>query len=141
MPKQEQPAAQAPDAAPPPVISGSDQAANEAVPPDQRTPTAGQAPPPPPASQTLEQRQQAGTGGEDLSARAADLERELAEVRAKAAGGNTVRMRVEEPHAEFYHGGVGIGTDWTAVPAHMVPALTEAAGGAGVTLTQEETES
>lgn len=130
----------APDTTPK-VVSGSDQAANEAVPQRQRTPSAGQVPPP--ADQTLEQRQGASQPqrGEDLSAEAADLERKLADVRARAAGGNTVRMKVEEPHSEFYHGGVGIGPDWTEVPAHMVPALTEAAGGAGVTLTQEETES
>jgi hypothetical protein len=75
---------------------------------------------------------------EDLSAKAADLERQLAEVRAKAAGQDTVRLKVEEPHEAFVHGGLVVGTDFTDVPASAVPAMMEGAANSGVTLTQEE---
>lgn len=135
----------------PKVISGSDQAASEAVPQAQRTPSAGQAPPsaarPPQApaqpGDQLAERQAASQPerGEDLSARAAELEAELAQVRSKAAGAATVRLKVEEPHAGIVHNGLWVGTDWTEVPAHVVPDLMEGAANSGVTVTQEETES
>jgi glycine/D-amino acid oxidase-like deaminating enzyme len=107
----------APDANAPKVISGSDQADSAA------------------------RKAAAEPASEDLSAKAADLESQLAEVRAKAAGENTTRLKIGSDHVDFYHGGVSVGPDWTVVPAHTVPALMEAAAGAGVTLVQEETES
>ena len=122
----------APDATPK-VISGSDQAANEAVAARQRTPSAGQDPPAGPA--------QPAHGPADLSAEAAELEQRLAEVRAKASGQDTVRVKVEEPHSGLIHNGLYVGTDWTDVPVHALPAMMEGAANAGVTLTQEETES
>ena len=142
---------QQPDAAPK-VIAGSDQAANEAVPVKDRTVSGGQAPPTatrpqdardqPPGDQNLEQRQEASEGGdEDLSSRAAELEAELASVRNKARGGDTVRLRVEGDHSGLIHNGLYVGTEWTDVPAHVVPDLMEGAANSGVTLTQEETES
>lgn len=135
-------AGQAPDAAPPRIISGSDQAANEAVPQEQRTASAGQAPPPPPPGQALGQRQEAGQP-EDLSARAADLERQLAEVRTRASGAGTVRLRVDPdgPHSHIVFNGMTVSQDWTEVPEHVVPEIMEGAANSGVTLTQEETES
>lgn len=78
---------------------------------------------------------------EDLSAQAARLEDQLAEVRAKAAAQDTVRVRVEGPHSGLIHNGLYVGTEWTEVPVHALPAMMEGAANAGVTLTQEETES
>lgn len=117
---------QQPDA-PPRVIAGSDQAAAGAAPPPSRQDTPARAAAPPPA--------------EDLSARAADLEAELAKVRSKASGVETVRLRVEEPHSGLVHNGLYVGSDWTEVPAHVVPDIMEGAANSGVTLIQEETES
>lgn len=125
----------APDSTPK-IISGSDQAANEAVKPADRQPSAGQpAPasvPSPPAP--AEPR---AASNED-SGRAVELEAELADLRARAAGPDTVRLKVEEPHVQFIHGGVKVDDDFTEVPAHSVAALMEAAANSGVTLTQEE---
>jgi hypothetical protein len=75
---------------------------------------------------------------EDLSSKAADLEGQLAEVRAQAAGADTVRMKVEDPHVAFALGHINIGTDWTDVPTHSVAAIMEGAANSGVTITQEE---
>lgn len=137
----------------PKVISGSDQAANEAVPVKDRTASGGQAPPTatrpqdrrdqPPGDQNLEERQEASEPerGEDLSARAAELEEELAQVRNRARDADTVRVRVEGSHSGLIHNGVYVGTEWTEVPAHVVPDMMEGAANSGVTLTQEETES
>lgn len=116
----------------PKVISGSDQAANEAVRPADRTPSGGQAPPAPVTPPDPR------SADHDLSTKAADLERQLAEVRAQAAGDTTVRVKVESPHSGFTHNGLYVGEDFTAVPAHAVPAMMEAASDSGVTLTQEE---
>lgn len=79
----------------------------------------------------------------DPSTRAAELEAELAAVRREAAGGATVRVRVDpdSPHSGMVHNGLYIGEEWTEVPAHVVPDMMEGAANAGVTLTQEETES
>lgn len=125
---------QQPDSTPQ-VVAGSDQAAAEA--------------PPAPARQRNNPARAAAPDKEperpeSAADKAARLEAELAEARQEAqseAGDPMVRLKVEEPHAEFYHGGVGVGTDWTQVPEHMVPALMEGAANSGVTLTQEETES
>jgi hypothetical protein len=68
----------------------------------------------------------------DLSARAAQLEKELAAVHAEAAGGDTVTLRVVEPHAEFTYGGVTVRDRPTPVPARALGPLTEAADAAGV---------
>lgn len=117
---------QQPDATPK-VIAGSDQAANEARPaPAAQQNTPARSDPPP---------------KEDLSAKAADLEQQLAEVRSKASGSDTVRVKVEDPHSGLILNGLYVGTDWTDVPVHVVPDLMEGAANSGVTLTQEETES
>jgi hypothetical protein len=73
----------------------------------------------------------------DLSAQAADLEQQLAKVRAEAAGQDMVSLKVEDPHAAFIHNGITVGTDFTPVPASAVAAMMEAATDSGVTLTQE----
>jgi hypothetical protein len=75
---------------------------------------------------------------EDLSAKAARLETELASVRAQSHQGETVRLRVEGDHSAVIHNGVYVGTDWTEVPAHAAPAIMECAADAGVSLVQEE---
>lgn len=75
---------------------------------------------------------------EDWSAKAADLEAQLAEVRAKAAGQDTVRLKVEEPHVAFGMGHINVESDWTEVPTHAVAAIMEGAANSGVTITQEE---
>ncbi len=59
---------------------------------------------------------------------------ELPEVSGQA----TVRLKVEGPHSGIIHNGVWIGTDWTEVPAHAVPAIMEGAVNSGVSLVQEE---
>lgn len=150
-----QPASPGPGSGPdatPKVVSGSDQAANEAVSRGKRTPSAGQAPPDtpdptgtaaqPPQSPAVDAQPDADgeQPPEDLSAQAMELENKLAEVRARAAGQETVQLRVEEPHAALIHGGITIGTEWTDVPAHAVPAIMEGAANSGVTLTQNENE-
>jgi hypothetical protein len=123
---------QQPDATPK-VVAGSDQAAEEAAPaPARQKSTPARA-----------ADSSAPSKDENAVDRAARLEAELADARREAqadAGDPVVMLRVEEPHAEFYHGGLGVGTDWTEVPEHMVPALMEGAANSGVTLTQQETE-
>jgi hypothetical protein len=74
---------------------------------------------------------------EDLSARAARLEKELASVRAQSAG-DTVRLKVEGEHSALIHNGIYVGTDWTEVPAHAAPAIMEGAADSGVSVVQEE---
>ena len=75
---------------------------------------------------------------DDPSARAAELEAELARVRAGAIAGAKVLVKVEAPHAEFSFGGVTVGTDPAPVPENLAPALLTAAAEAGVTLTLTE---
>lgn len=75
---------------------------------------------------------------EDLSVTAADLESQLAKVRAQAAGEDTVRLRVEDPHVGFALGHINVNADWTDVPAHAVASIMEGAANSGVTITQEE---
>jgi hypothetical protein len=77
---------------------------------------------------------------EDRSGRAAELEAELAKLRAEAVAGAKVLLQIAEgsPHVAITFGGVTVGTSPTPVPAHMAPALAEAAAGAGVTLIQTE---
>jgi hypothetical protein len=60
---------------------------------------------------------------------------------AAAVAAGAVQMTVSEPHAAFTYGGITITTDPTTVPASMVAAVTQAAAEAGVTLTQQESES
>jgi hypothetical protein len=128
---------QQPDATPK-VVAGSDQAAAEAdLPPSKQKNNPAR------SAETAKSRDEETQAAETARDRAARLEAELAETREQAraeAGDAVVRLRVEEPHAEFYHGGVGVGPDWTVVPEHMVPALMEGAANSGVTLTQEVTE-
>jgi hypothetical protein len=69
----------------------------------------------------------AGTLTEDLSSPAMVF-----------SGQATVRLRVEGPHSGIIHNGVWVGTDWTEVPAHAVPAIMEGAVNSGVSLVQEE---
>jgi hypothetical protein len=75
---------------------------------------------------------------EDLSAKAARLEEELASVRAQSHEGETVRLKVEGPHSAVIHNGIYVGEEWTEVPAHAAPAIMEGAADSGVTLIQEE---
>ena len=76
---------------------------------------------------------------EDLAARAASLEAELAKVRADiaAAGGDMVQLKVEGEHEALQVGHIVIGTEYTPVPAAAVPAIMEGAANSGVTVTQE----
>jgi hypothetical protein len=75
---------------------------------------------------------------EDLSAKAADLETQLAEVRAAARSGDVIRLKVEDPHVGFALGHINVGTDYTEVPVSAVAAIMEGAANSGVTITQEE---
>jgi hypothetical protein len=75
---------------------------------------------------------------EDLSTQVADLESQLAELRAAARSGATVKMKVEDPHVAFVLGHIVVGTEYTDVPSSSVAALMEGAANSGVTLTQEE---
>ena len=123
---------QQPDATPK-VVAGSDQAAAEAPPPPSKQPNN--------PARSAQTDAQSESKDEDLSSRAAELEAELAEVRSKARDTDTVRVRVEGEHSGLIHNGVYVGTEWTEVPAHVVPDMMEGAANSGVTLTQEETES
>ena len=91
------------------------------------------------AAKTTTQAKQAGKSApEDPAAEAARLRAEAAAIEAALPPSpGTVRVRVEAPHAEFWLGGVGVGTEPTEVPEHLVPALMQSASEAGVTLTQE----
>ena len=124
---------QQPDATPK-VIAGSDQAADEAAP----APSRQRNSPARAAGQDKEPRKEP-----DLSARAAELEAELADVRARAAGEDTVRLRVDpdSPHSGMVFNGIVVSEEWTEVPSHIVPDMMEGAANAGVVLTQDETES
>jgi hypothetical protein len=75
---------------------------------------------------------------EDLSAKAARLEEELASVRAQASQNATVRLKVEGEHSAFVHNGLLVGDEFTDVPARAVQAMMEAANDSGVKLVQEE---
>lgn len=75
---------------------------------------------------------------EDLSAKAARLEAELASVRAQTHAGETVRLKVEGEHSALIHNGIYVGDEWTEVPAHAAAAIMEGAADAGVSLVQEE---
>jgi hypothetical protein len=75
---------------------------------------------------------------EDLSAKAADLEKQLAEVRAAAFSGDVIRLKVEDPFVGFALGHINVGTDYTEVPVSAVAAIMEGAANSGVTITQEE---
>jgi hypothetical protein len=77
---------------------------------------------------------------EDQSGRAAELEAELAKIRDSAIQGARVLMQIVKgsPHSSITFAGVTVGTDPTPVPAHVAPALAEAAATAGVQLIQTE---
>jgi hypothetical protein len=84
------------------------------------------------------------TAAQAADAEALRAERDRLLVQLEAAGqpvqaalARTVRMKVEPPHASMTHGGVTVGSEFTDVPAWFAAALSEAATGAGVTLTQE----
>lgn len=70
----------------------------------------------------------------DLSSRAADLEAELAAIRAEAVAGAKTLLRVLAPHVSFTHGGITVGSSPTPVPERSVGALMTAASDAGVTI-------
>ena len=76
----------------------------------------------------------------DQSGRAAELEAELAKLRAEAVAGGKVLMQIAKgsPYIAITFAGVTVGTDPTPVPAHVAPALAEAAATAGVQLIQTE---
>jgi hypothetical protein len=95
------------------------------------TPVPGAAPAPvPPVPQEA-------TMTPEQSSRIAELEAELQRLRGAAVAGGKALLRVLPPHVLFTHAGVTVGTGPTPVPERLVPALMAAAGGAGVTLTQE----
>lgn len=114
-----------------PVRTGPDQAVTDVdggavvTPPstDQR-PVAQ--PDPPPADESLDQQ-------------IAGAEAKLAALRAERDGGGqpSARLKVEPPHFSVTYGGITVGSDFTDVPAHMVPALMAAAADAHATITQE----
>jgi len=88
---------------------------------------------PPPAAGPAAQEAPV-TPQEDQSGRAAELEAELAKLRADAVRGAKVLLRVLHPHVSFTHGGITVGTEPTPVPQRSAGPLMEAAGDAGVTL-------
>lgn len=69
---------------------------------------------------------------DDLSSRAAELEAELAKIRAEMLAGAKTLLRVLKPHVSFTHGGITVGNDPTPVPERSVGALMTAASKAGV---------
>lgn len=71
---------------------------------------------------------------QDPSARAAELESELAQIRADAMAGDKTPVRVLPPHASFTHGGITVGAEPTPVPQRSLGPLLEAAAEAGVNL-------
>jgi hypothetical protein len=68
----------------------------------------------------------------DLSSRAAELEDELAKIRAEMTAGAKTMLRVLLPHTSFTHGGITVGNDPAPVPERAVGALMTAAADAGV---------
>ena len=94
-------------------------------------PDAAPAPVPAPAATPPQQP----TVSSGVSARIAELEAELARLRAATIRGEkTLLLRVAGAHVQFVFAGHHIGTDPTPVPAAAVGAITEAATAAGVTL-------
>jgi len=75
---------------------------------------------------------QAQAAPHDLSSRAAELEDELAKIRAEMLAGAKTLLRVLRPHVSFTHGGITVGNDPTPVPERAVGALMTAAADAGV---------
>lgn len=74
------------------------------------------------------------------SGRAAELEGELARIRAAAVAGATVLMRLdpEGPHSGFTVGHTTVTQEPTTVPASVVESLLTAAAEAGVRLISME---
>ena len=66
--------------------------------------------------------------------RIAELEAELAMLRAAAVTGEHVLLRVLRPHVSFTYAGRTVGTEPTPVPARAVSEMTQAADRSGVTL-------
>ncbi len=67
-------------------------------------------------------------------------ERKLGELlarRSQAAGGATVRLKVEPPHSEVTFGGVTVGAGYADVPAHLAADIIQGSAEAGVKITQE----
>lgn len=77
---------------------------------------------------------------QDPSARASELEAELARLRAAARQGEEVLIALDPsgPHSAFTVGHVTVGLDPSPVPASVVDSLLTAAAEAGVTLTFPE---
>lgn len=73
----------------------------------------------------------------DPSGRAAEIEAELAKIRADAVAGAKTLLRVLPPHISFAHGGVVVGAEPTPVPQRALGPLLTAAAEAGVTITEE----
>jgi hypothetical protein len=114
-------------------------AAAAAAPPAAPAPAAQQQAPPPAAPAQEEPRVAGKTGlTTDQQVQLGEL---VAARDAAAVAAGAVQMTVEEPHAAFTYGGVTVTTDPTTVPASIVPAIVQAAAEAGVTLTQQESES
>ncbi len=91
----------------------------------------------PPQQPAQEARVPLAAQNEDPSARAAELEAELARIRADATAGAKVLVRVLEPHVAFTHGGITVGAVPTPVPQSALSALMTAAAEAGVKLIEE----
>lgn len=87
-----------------------------------------QAAPPPEQEETV-----APKAPPDPSTRAAELQAELEQIRAAAAV-ETVSLQIhpDDPRLTFTVGGVKVGTEPTAVPAHMAGPVLDAAAEAGV---------
>jgi hypothetical protein len=103
-----------------------------------QAPVPGAAPAPDFPEVTPQQAQQATAAPHDLSSRAAELEDELAKIRAEMLAGAKTLLRVLRPHVSFTHGGITVGNDPTPVPERAVGALMTAAADAGVTIKEAE---
>jgi hypothetical protein len=91
---------------------------------DEGAPVPGAAPGPVPSAPEPAVRQ----------GRIAELEAELAKLRAAAVSEAHVLLRVLPPHSSFTHASRTVGTEPTPVPAHAVSEMTQAADRSGVTL-------
>jgi hypothetical protein len=96
---------------------------------DEGAPVPGAAPAPAPAA-----AEPADLEPVVRESRIAELEAELARLRAAAVAGAHVLLRVLPPHSSFTHASRTVGTEPTPVPAHAVSEMTQAADRSGVKL-------
>lgn len=93
-----------------------------------KAPVPGAAPAPVPA------RQQPAAAEPAPESRIAELEAELAKLRADAIAGAKTVLRVLKPHVSFTHAGITVSADPTPVPQRAVADLLDAAAEAGVNI-------